>query len=267
MSRDSCCVTGHYGERIEAARRSGEVISMLIDGTGGVRCPGGTGRLSVRVLLLAALLLPTSACTRRGEVQLPEERSPASGPRPDSEQWHATINLFESGHTQAVIRARYLALFQLPEKNYTHLDSLDVDLYDAAGEPSSHLIAEAGEIYDQDREGRRQVKTWGGVVLTAPEERTVRADTLWWDEARDRVYTYGPFEMFREGEYIQGVGLDADTRLETFRFLNASGWSLEGGQWLESEGETERTAPPDSTRSIPPDTIGTIPPDTSRIRP
>ena len=226
------------------------------------------------VLAVLGIIASTGGCAREPETSGSAAADSRRGPRPDSEQWDAVISLFEQGRKQAVIEARYMALFQLPEKNYTHMDTLEADFFDAEGVQSSHLVAESGEIYDQDRAGRRRIKTWGDVVLTASQGRTVRADTLWWNEARDLIYTFGPFEMMQSGEFIQGTGLEADTRLESYRFLNASGWSRQGGEWLEAEADSTRADSPDTLAATAsdtlsetvPDSLRTIPPDTSRSR-
>lgn len=212
----------------------------------------------VALVTAGCILLSFAACSRPPDTRDDTPVLPPAGPRPDSEQWDAVISLFESGRKQAVIEARYMALFQLPERSYTHMDTLEADFFDAEGALSSHLVARAGEIYNQDRAGRRRVKTWGEVVLLAEQGREVRADTLWWDEARDRVYTFGPFEMMREGEFIQGAGLEADTRLDEYRFIDASGWSEQGGEWLEAETDSTASAPIDSLGIPPADSSGAV---------
>jgi LPS export ABC transporter protein LptC len=217
---------------------------------------------ALAAVIAAACAEPPETAGAAETASLPQ----IEGPRPDSEQWEAVIDLFETGRRQARIEARYMALFRLPERNYTRMDTLEADFFDSEGTRSSHLVARSGEIYNQDRPGRRQVKTWGEVLLTAEEGREVRADTLWWDEARDLVYTFGPFEMLRAGEFIRGTGLEADTRLDSYRFIDASGWSEQGGEWLETEADSTAFAPPDTSgtpaadpaRGIPPGITGSL---------
>jgi len=148
------------------------------------------------------------------------------------------------------------------------MDTMQVDFFDEGGEAGSHLDADAGEIHDQEREGRRRVKTWGGVVLTGREGQTVRADTLWWDEAGDRVYTDGPVEVTTvEGELLRGIGFESDTRLENTRVFEGSGISPRGGEWLDEERRAESETPPDSA-ATPADTLRPpARPDTTRIPP
>jgi LPS export ABC transporter protein LptC len=183
---------------------------------------------------------------------------------PESEQWDAVISLYEEGSTQAVINAAHLTVFTGPGGGTTHMDTVDADLYGESEGPSSHLTADAGEIYEQDREGHRRVKTWGDVLLVGTEGRTVRADTLWWDESGDRVYTDGPVEVTQEGDVLRGIGFEGDSRLEHFTIRRASGISPRGGRWLQDE----RSAPPppasaDSVSSVRPDTSVTAAADTS----
>lgn len=214
--------------------------------------------------LIVAIVVAVTGCGRTSRMEIPETAPPQEGPRPDSEQWDAVIHLFEEGDTQAVIEAEYMAVFQIPDNDHTRLDTLQVDFFDEEGTVSSHLVADSGEIYNQDREGRRSVKTWGGVMLTGTEGRTVRADTLWWDEEMDQVYTDGPVEVTREGELLRGIKFRSDTRLEKMTFEESSGYSLQGGEWLEEERRTETE--PDSAVAVP-DTVRVPPPDTSRIPP
>lgn len=203
--------------------------------------------MSLGQSLALSVLLVLAGCGRAPSVEDQVAVPPPEGPRPDSEQWDAVIRLYEKGRTQAVLEAEYLAVFDLPRNKYTRMDTLEADFVDEVGEVGSHLTADSGEIYDQEREGRRRVKTWGGVVLVGSGGRTVRADTLWWDEAEDRVYTDGPVEVTREGELLRGIGFESDTRLENMRLFEGSGISQRGGRWLEEERRADNRAPPDSS--------------------
>ena len=221
--------------------------------------PVGTRRRAPALLpVLLLLLLMAAACQTTEQPDVGDPAPEQTGPRPDSEQWQAVIELHDRGLKRSVIEAEYLAVYQLPGNNRTRLDTLAVDFFDEEGAPSSNLIADSGEIFDQDREGRRRVKTWGGVVLTGTEGQVVRADTLWWDEADDRLYTDGPVEVTREGEILQAVGFESDTRLEEMRLGTVTGSSVRGGEWMEEERSRDRGAAPD-TASVPPDTTS-IPP-------
>ncbi len=218
--------------------------------------------------LLLFVLTVGTGCGRAPYVEDLEAAPPPQGPRPDSEQWDAVIHLFDRGRTKAVIEAEYLAVFDQPRNSYTHMDTMQVDFFDEGGEAGSHLEADAGEIHDQEREGRRRVKTWGGVVLTGQEGQTVRADTLWWDEAGDRVYTDGPVEVTTiEGELLRGIGFESDTRLENMKIFEGSGVSPRWGEWLDEERRAESETLPDST-AAPADTLRPpARPDTTRIPP
>jgi LPS export ABC transporter protein LptC len=154
------------------------------------------------------------------------------------------------GNKQALLDAEYLAVFDMPGNSLTRMDTLEVDFYDEDGAPTSHLTAESGEIYDQDREGQRRVKTWGDVVLVGSEGRMVRADTLWWDEEGDRLFTDGPVEVTREGELLRGTGFESDTRLENMRLFEGSGVSQRGGEWLEDERRADQESESDTTSAV-----------------
>lgn len=220
----------------------------------------------VRLPAVAAFLI-LAGCGRAPSLEDQVSVPPPTGPRPDSEQWDAVIQLYEMGKTQAVLEAEYLAVFELPGNSFTRMDTLEADFIDEEGNVGSHLTADSGEIYDQDREGNRRVKTWGGVVLVGSEGRTVRADTLWWDEADDRVFTDGPVEVTREGEILRGTGFESDSRLESMRLYRGSGVSQRGGDWLEEERRADEGARPDST-AVPADSLyQSARPDTTGIPP
>lgn len=218
------------------------------------------------ICFVLLLLAAGGGCGGTSRVEVQEPSPPREGPRPDSEQWGAVIHLFEKGELKAVIEAEYLAVYDIPGNEYTHMDTLGVNFYDSKGDSTSHLVADVGEIYDQDREGRRKVKTWGGVVLTGSEGRVVRADTLWWDEEEDRVYTDGPVEVTEEGELFRATGFKSDTRLEEMEFGEGSGYSRRGGEYLEEEQRTESSADPDTSRATP-DSLRATLPDTARAIP
>lgn len=222
-------------------------------------------RYSSSIAILLILVL--SGCGRAPSLEDQVSSPPPEGPRPDSEQWDAIIHLYETGKKQALLDAEYLAVFEMPGNNLTRMDTLEVDFFDEEGAPSSHLTADSGEIYDQNREGQRKVKTWGGVVLVGQDGRTVRADTLWWDEQEDRLYTDGPVEVTREGELLRGIGFESDTRLENMRLFEGSGVSQRGGEWLEEERSIEETAEQDTTIVSPDSLASQAMPDTSRTPP
>ncbi len=218
------------------------------------------------------VLVLGGGCGREPRQETDIATPPQEGPRPESEQWEAIIRLYEEGMIRSVIDARHLAVYSLPARNYTHMDTIEADFFDEEGQSSSHLSAEAGEIYNQEKEGSRRVKTWGGVLLVGKEGQTVRADTLWWDEVQDRVYTDGPVEVTEEGDVLRGIGFESDTQLTEMHIYQARGESFRAGRRLDEERETEfarsdsvaaapdtSAALPDST-AIPPD-AGAIPPD------
>lgn len=213
-------------------------------------------RMRTHLFLVSVLTVTAVAgCEQTSRPDIPDPAPTQLGPRPDSEQWNTIIQLYEKGVKRSVIEADYLAVFQLPGSNRTRMDTLEVDFFDVAGENTSHLIADSGEIYDRDREGRRKVKTWGGVLLTGSEGQVVRADTLWWDEAGDRLYTDGPVEVTREGDILNAIGFESDTRLENMVLGNVSGQSLQGGEWVDEERGRDETTRPDTTATRP-DTSG-----------
>ena len=214
--------------------------------------------------ILILLLLAACAQTPREEAQAPSP--PLPGPRPDSEQWDAVIRLYETGQIRSIIDAAYVAVFSLPEREFTRLDTVEADFFDEEGVRSSHLTADSGEIYDQEAEGRRRVKTWGGVHLVGREGQTVRADTLWWDEVSDRVHTDGPVEVTEEGDVLRGIGFESDTELTEMRIYQATGTSARAGAWLEDETEEEGLSGAIAdTLAAAADTTSAVP-DTSRVQ-
>ncbi|MFC1500108.1 LPS export ABC transporter periplasmic protein LptC [Candidatus Zixiibacteriota bacterium] len=215
-------------------------------------------------VLLVSVISTTliAGCEPTPQPDTPEPAPTQLGPRPDSEQWQAVIQLYEKGIKRSSIDADYLAVFQEAGSSRTRMDTLEVDFFDLEGENTSHLIADSGEIFDQDREGRRKVKTWGGVLLTGPEGQVVRADTLWWDERNDQLYTDGPVEVTQDGDLLNAIGFESDTKLEEMRFGEVTGRSLQGGAWVDEEGRNEGAQP--DTASTNPDTASTNP-DTSGV--
>ena len=211
------------------------------------------------------LILLLVACTRPPGEDVPPEL-PLAGPRPDVEQWGAAIRLYETGQLQALLNAGYLAQYAPPTGAYTRMDTVTADFFDSAGEETSHLVARAGIIYDQEREGRRRVKTWGDVVLSGSQGQAVRADTLWWDEDRDQVWTLGPVEVTDQGDILRGTGFESDTALTDIRVYQGSGTFPRGGLWLEQDRATGRaggdttTTHPDTLRSTRGDSVVWIPP-------
>ncbi|MFO7768805.1 MAG: LPS export ABC transporter periplasmic protein LptC [bacterium] len=215
---------------------------------------------------LLILLVPTFLTLSCGRGPGREEEVPGpppEGPVPESEQWDARIQLYEKGLRRAFIEAEHLAVYQLPDQTFTHMDTIRARFFDEAGEASSRLTARAGRIFDQEREGMRRVKTWGDVVLRGEEQRVVRADTLWWDEGRDRVYTEGPVEVTEGEDVLRGVGFESDAQLRDMTIHRASGTSPRGGERVREE----MSAPPPDTASVTPDTSAGAGGDGSGRRP
>ena len=200
--------------------------------------------------VLMLVVSGTPGCDREVRPLPPLPDPPRQGPRPSSEQWDATIRLYERGDARAIIHATYVAVFDHLPVPYTQMDTIDALLMGEPDEESSRLTADTGRIFDVDREGRRRVQTWGGVILEGNQGRTVRADTLWWDEGRDRIHTDGPVEVTQEGEILRGFGFESDTRLDRFEIQRASGISERGGRWLQDEGR--RSAAADTVARPPP---------------
>lgn len=173
------------------------------------------------VVFVAALF---AGCTRRADV-IPSDV--ASEDLPDQETWDVALSLSMDGRPRALVRAPYLARFERADSTFarfgpaTPVDTVRVvvQVYDDAGLPTATVEADRLLYFDEER----RFVAEGRVVVRTETEKTLRSETLTWDEADHSLRTDGFVQIVTPEERLQGYRLVADEGLETYSLARITG--------------------------------------------
>jgi len=87
------------------------------------------------------------------------------------------------------------------------------DIYDSLGNKAAFLRADSGNLNMR----MTFVRAYGRVYALSPKGAAVRADSLLWLKADDKIRTEGPVRVVSEtGDVLQGVGFISDAKLENW---------------------------------------------------
>jgi len=87
------------------------------------------------------------------------------------------------------------------------------DIYDSLGNKAAFLRADSGNLNMR----MTFVRAYGRVYALSPKGAAVRADSLLWLKADDKIRTDGPVRVVGEtGDVLQGVGFISDSKLENW---------------------------------------------------
>ncbi|GBU23635.1 hypothetical protein R83H12_00251 [Fibrobacteria bacterium R8-3-H12] len=87
------------------------------------------------------------------------------------------------------------------------------DIYDSLGNKAAFLRADSGNLNMR----MTFVRAYGRVYALSPKGAAVRADSLLWLKADDKIRTEGPVRVVGEtGDVLQGIGFISDSKLENW---------------------------------------------------
>jgi LPS export ABC transporter protein LptC len=129
---------------------------------------------------------------------------------PDQVMENTTITFTEQGVRSALIRAKYLAVYE--ELDLKKAKGVRVDFYDREGNHTSVLVADSGLI----QEKRQNVEALGNVVVTTEEGIKLETQSLEWNPQKRKIVTNDFVKITKKTDVITGYGLEADEELKHF---------------------------------------------------
>jgi LPS export ABC transporter protein LptC len=168
--------------------------------------------------VLAGLLAAGLACGRDEVAPRRPLTTQAGAPEraPDQIIENGTHVVTREGVKRAVLQARQIEFYNAEAK--VEADTMEMTFFDARGLEESRLTARYGEI-DQRTE---DVMARGDVMVVASDGTRISGEELRYDSAADRITSDLPVTIVREGNRIQGDGVEADPALTSIRITGSS---------------------------------------------
>ena len=169
-----------------------------------------------RVLLTAAILLVCTGCAEKIKPSVLGGMPSTS--IPSQESWGSTVEFSDSGVTKAILKAGHI--FAFDNSRQTFLDQgVHVDFFDSYGRHSSVLTSERGNV----DEATNNLEATGNVVVRSDSGVVVVTDKLFWDNARQKIYSDAFVKITSPTEKLQGQGFESDQNLKNYRIYKATG--------------------------------------------
>lgn len=177
--------------------------------------------VSAQVWCLLALFVLLTACA---DVPMtPADVQHVAEDVPTREGWdvRTRVTQTQAGRMDSRLRmafeADYAATLESEGKEYQRLQSIDrpvmVFLYDAIGDTSATLAAREVRYYDAEN----RLEAYGDVVVKSADGRQIVTQALIWRESDRTIRTDLHVHITSPTEDVEGYGLVADERLETYQ--------------------------------------------------
>ena len=113
------------------------------------------------------------------------------------------------------LRTGYLERWSNDERLFVR--PVDVEFFDSLGRRNATLRADSGTL-----DGNlTYIRAYGNVHAQSFDGASVRSDSLLYDKNRDKVTTDAEVRVVsRDGDVLQGRGLDSDSRLRDWRIVS-----------------------------------------------
>jgi LPS export ABC transporter protein LptC len=157
--------------------------------------------------LAAAAALLFAAC------RAPAPPAPAPVREPDQVIGDFTIDSFEKGVRQWVLRSPRAEVFEAD--GLVDISSPSVRFYDGET-PGSTLDAGRGRLLTRGRD----MWAWDGVVMVSTDGARLTSEWLQYVAERDRIVSTAPVTIVRGRSVIQGVGWEAAPDLADMQILD-----------------------------------------------
>lgn len=169
---------------------------------------------SIKKIVFTTLLLMLllSGCTETGNYE-----NVFSGRVPDQEIWNANISISRSGELNSRVYAAHLVKYE-DTKDMFIRDSMHIDFFEN-GEHTSYLIADSGMVNERNE----KIIAIGNVIMVTDSGFTAYADSLFWLNESDKVYTNGAIQIYSEQDTLYGTNFESDTKLENWIIYNPLG--------------------------------------------
>ncbi len=161
-------------------------------------------RTGLHILFLFILFV---GCSQQDPTQT---QPPSNTEVPTQELWDAQIRSTDKGKLKAVINFGHMERYS--NKSLILFDQgIDIDFYNEAGEKSSKLTADGGEM-DENTE---DVKAYGNVVVVSDSGFTLHTDELYYYKKPDKIVSNVKVKVTTtEGDTLHGVGFESDSQMD-----------------------------------------------------
>ncbi|MEK7264388.1 MAG: LPS export ABC transporter periplasmic protein LptC [Bacteroidota bacterium] len=141
-----------------------------------------------------------------------------SGKIPTQESWNSDITFSDSGRVRAKLHAGYIAVFS--DEQYTVLDSgMRAHFYDEHGYHTSKMTSRRGKVNDVTQD----LEASGNVVIISDSGTTVKTETVFWDNAKQKIHSAAFVEITSPREVLRGYGFESDQSLKNYKVFRVTG--------------------------------------------
>ncbi len=172
-------------------------------------------RSSLAAVLLALTLI---GCTDRSGIQRSADDPFLTSPAHMA--YNVKVQLTDSAATKAILQAR-LATIDERSQTTTMKGSVVVDFYDRGGSNvEARLTADSVVVNDRTKD----MTAYGNVRVESQVRRiTLTTSSLTWVHSTARVRTEDPVHIETGSETIDGVGLESNQDLSSYRLFQVRG--------------------------------------------
>ncbi len=145
------------------------------------------------------------------------------------------------------LKTAYLERWSETEKIF--MRPVLVNIYDSLGERMAFLRADSGIMNHR----MSSVFAYGHVYALSVKGASVRADSLIWDKAKDKVTTESFVRVVTEdGDVLQGKGFESDAKMDHWKILaNVTGIFQDAAKRVKDEDAKEVSAIPEPGEGKP----------------
>ncbi|OGB98769.1 LPS export ABC transporter periplasmic protein LptC [candidate division KSB1 bacterium RBG_16_48_16] len=139
----------------------------------------------------------------------------------DQEGWNSVVKATQNGQLRAQIQYGHMSRFS--QKKLVKFDEdITIYFYNEAGEKSSELTAESGQL----DENTNNMSAFGHVVVASDSGLTLYTEKLSYNDRQDKIYTDIDIMVTTpEGDTLYGTGFESDPRLINYTITRLHGVS------------------------------------------
>jgi len=205
-----------------------------------------------KILLISSIIWVIASCTKT------EEEGVAWEPKEHPVMLFSdttVLDLYEGNRLAWKVKTAYLERWGGSDSIF--VKPIFADIYDSLGNKAAFLRADSGNLNMR----MTFVRAYGRVYALSPKGAAVRADSLLWLKADDKIRTDGPVRVVGEtGDVLQGFGFISDSKLENWSirskvtgiFQDAAKRIKEEDSKLIPPEENQNPEPPEETSNPAP---------------
>jgi LPS export ABC transporter protein LptC len=173
-------------------------------------------------LALAMVIVVFTACDREKPTWVDTEDGAEAVP--DQQMWNSTVLATNKGRIEAKVTYGHMSRYS--DKKIALFDGgIVVDFYNEAGEHSSHLTAESGEL----NEDTNDVRATGNVVVRSDSGVTLYTEEIAFDQKLDQINSNVDVMITTaDNDTFYGVGFVSDPRLDSWKIREIHGIAHKG---------------------------------------